>query len=214
MENNKTKQERSKDAEPKLEEKVVEEGYYLKRRINLKKDTASVTIINVLCFMLMLTVASVGAFFIFAKFDKEQLFELIRWPNFVVFGVGLISYVFIHELLHALMIRVFNKDVKLQFFSSGVVSMVGAERKFFKWQYILVQLFPFIVLSIIFILCLVFLPKCVFLGFYCLLALNFGSSAGDFFMVAKVLKAPNDAKIVNNGIETLIFYKKKAPVKQ
>ena len=88
--------------------------------------------------------------------------------------------------------------------------MVGAERKFSKWQYILVQIFPALILSIIFIICLLFLPKCVFLGFYFLFMLNIGSSAGDFFMIAQVAQIPNDSKIVNNGIETLIYYKKKA----
>lgn len=195
------------------EEQLIE-GYYLKKRINLKKDSTAVLIINILCFLLMMTIALFGVFVLLAKFNKDELYELIRWPNFVVFGVGLAVYVFIHELLHALAIRMFNKDIKLQFFSNGVVSLVGAERKFSKWQYIFVQLFPFFVLTVVFMLCLFLLTLSVWLGFYFLLTLNLGSSAGDFYMVAKILSEPRDIKILHNGIESKVYYKKKVSNKQ
>ena len=200
--------------ESAIKEDQLIDGYYFKKRINLRKDSTAVLVINILCFMLMMTVALFGVFVLLAKFNKEQLYELIRWQNFVVLVVGLLSYVLVHELLHAFAIRIFNKDIKLQFFSNGVVSLVGAERRFSKIQYIFVQLFPFLVLTVVFALCLFLLPLCVWLGFYVLLALNFGSSAGDFYMVAKILSEPRDIKILHNGIESKIYYKKKEQNKQ
>ncbi len=186
------------------------EGYYLKRKVDFNGDKKAVTLVNLLCMFLMLTLAFVVYICFLHGLDKHQLAQLIYYPNFIIIVLGLIWLPVVHELIHSLAFRCFGVKTKRVDKFSGLFAYSGALSALYKNRYILVALAPTVILSLIFGVLLAFLPLKWIFGVAILECTVIGQSAGDFYIIKEIITEPKTSKILDEGLNIAIYRKKES----
>lgn len=197
-----------KPTDKTLSEELLSSGW---RKL---KEPSSLGVLILLSVPFMFINAVIEIFILYNLYEPLQ--ELIKnkegfsfefridlWT--LVFVIGIIIFMAIHEFLHACFIpKVWSSD-KTYWGINGVCGFVFTEEKIKKGRFLLISIMPFFILSIV----LPFILK-VFgwlNGYTSLLCLiNAMGSCADIFNICLIMiQVPNGAYIINNGFET--YYK-------
>lgn len=121
--------------------------------------------------------------------------------------IVLILYVFVHELIHGLFYKIFTRE-KLTFGFKLTVCYCGVPHLYIKkWPMIITAIAPFILLSILFVLGMIFTDGLLFILIAILAIIHFVGCCGDIFISFKILFSGKNLLINDTGpIQTI--YKK------
>ena len=171
----------------------------------------------------MLSLLSIILFFVFLLFFVWIL-QLMR-PGSVDFGSGfsllrdgsffpdqilillLITFlmVFLHEGIHGLFFWIFTKE-KPKFGFKLVYAFAGAPGWYIaKWPYLVIGISPFLIITIIGLIVLVFVPIEWIMPILLFITINAGGAAGDIYTVFWLLAKPKNILVHDSGERVKVF---------
>lgn len=115
-----------------------------------------------------------------------------------------LTYMAVHELTHVAFLRMFSEarpTVKLRF----PYLITGSQAYFNQRTFVVVALAPSVIWGVVLIVLLLTLPPQFFLTVYIVTALNFASSAGDYFQAYAFARLPTAALIQDDGAATRVY---------
>ena len=118
---------------------------------------------------------------------------------------GLVLMIIIHELIHGIFFKMGTRE-KVSYKFHGWAFSASVKGIYF--YYLLVGLAPFVILSPIFIL-LMFIFPTYSAALYFILALHTSACVGDFYVIYKLLKYPEDSLIHDYGIGMSFYIKER-----
>ena len=185
-------------------------GYKVIRQVDLstnKTDARNVTLLSVLLLLvpglILNAIMPVSVLYDITDFRAY----VIRW---VILLVGLIVYVILHELTHALAMKL-QGGTDFRFGFKGLYAYAGSEKDYFdRSAYMRIALAPLVVWFFIFLL-LSFLVSgpAKWVIFFWQLA-NISGAAGDIYVTYLTYRAPKDTRIRDTGV-SMAFYSKEDP---
>ena len=182
------------------------EGYREIYGIDLQRDKKPALIINLLSVFLAVAVFVpmnlYCPFWILFDMSEGLTPYLIRT---LVFLVGLIAYVVLHELTHAAVMK-YYEATKLRFGMTLMYAYAGSEQDYFaKRPYIRVALAPVLLWGAVFLL-LSFAVRGPYLWVVFFLQIfNVAGAAGDLFVVWKFSRFPDDILIRDTGVDMTVY---------
>lgn len=177
--------------------------YVLDYDLDLLKNKKAFIWLNIWSVLLLIPfLVFLGPVFTYA-FPNGDAFELLYTP--FLFLLATIAIIVVHEGIHALFFKRATKHkVKFQFhgwaFSASVPNVY-----FRKFDYLLVGLSPFVILTLVFALLEIILPTPMFFFIYLLLTLHTSSCIGDFYVIYKLCKYPPETLIEDTGVGMRFF---------
>jgi len=183
--------------------------------IDLLNDKHEAIKVNLIAFLILLPF--IGIYFylyhqqiITLDLQTNQTGELIFQISLLIVSSWLlyVLYIFIHEGIHAIMFKLFSND-KVKFGFHGLYASASMPHSYFKkYQYLMVALAPFVIMTIIFLILLTLTQNQVFLVIYILFAFHISGCTGDIYISLKLLKFSKDTYINDYGVG-MTFYTKK-----
>ena len=191
-------------ADRELSKRLAREGW-----IKLK-EPSNLPLATLLSFPFALLLPAVTA--CLGYFLKPELFDFLRGDSvgvyfridvsFVLFLIGIWLYMFIHEMLHALLIPDFIRSEKTVWGLNGAFGFVFTTEPIKKWRFLVISIMPFLLLSIGALG--VFRLLGILNGYTLLLCLiNASGSCVDFLNITLIsFQVKKGCTIINNGFET------------
>ena len=124
--------------------------------------------------------------------------------------VGMVVYVFAHEWVHGVLIRIFTGEAAQFGFKAGSGMAYAKSRWFFsRPAYIAVALAPVLVWGVVLGVLMVDVPAEYFWCLYAIQIFNMSSASGDLYVTWLVMRMPRGVLIYDEGVSMKFF----APVK-
>lgn len=178
-------------------------GYKEIFKIDLKENTKLYIGINVAATIVMLAMLLPV---LFANHDiifTGDFISRILLPLFIL--LFSFAYIFLHELVHGIFIRIFSGKWG-NFGFKGTYTYAGSECYFNKTSYIIIALAPIIIWGIMLAVLNIFLPMSyLWFVFYFVQTMNISGSVGDIYVTAKLLMESPDILIKDTGVAMTIF---------
>ncbi|MBO5338940.1 MAG: DUF3267 domain-containing protein [Clostridia bacterium] len=202
--------------EQKLPSATLElpKNYKLGHTVDMQTNKKQSFLVNLIAILIGVALAvpmaflvPLGSLFDMGDLDKKAIFLYIL--RFAVLLVGSFLYIILHELTHALFMKIFGAK-KIKFGFTGLFAYAGSEHEYFKkWPYIIIALAPLVVFGIIFaVICPFIYTSSWFWIVYFWQIQNISGAAGDIYVSIKFLKAPKDAYIKDEGTMMKLFVPK------
>lgn len=202
--------------EQKLPSATLElpKNYKLGHTVDMQTNKKQSFLVNLIAILIGVALAVPMAFLVpldslfdMGDLDKKAIFLYIL--RFAVLLVGSFLYIILHELTHALFMKIFGAK-KIKFGFTGIFAYAGSEHEYFKkWPYIIIALAPVVVFGIIFaVICPFIYTSSWFWIVYFWQIQNISCAAGDIYVSIKFLKAPKDAYIKDEGTMMKLFVPK------
>ena len=186
--------------------RALPEGYDLYKRIDLTKDRNSLVAINIWNLAVALAMILPMLF----VHPIEYAFYMETGKVIFCFAasiVGMIVYVFLHESIHGIFIRLFT----------GTLASFGLDIKhgmahassswyFRKWPYIIIALSPVVIWGAVLGLLLKDVQETYFWYLYIIQIFNVMGAAGDLYVTCAVCRMPKNILIFDNGA-AMDFYR-------
>ncbi|MGN0796183.1 MAG: DUF3267 domain-containing protein [Christensenellales bacterium] len=180
------------------------DNYDLLDTIDLKNDRKSnglIQAISIAIYVLM---------FIGGYFTKNLTFFAYVHYKYIIFNLliaifGSILYIVLHELTHAVFMKIFAPKCKLHFGFTAGMAFVGTDDYFKKGQYIIITLAPLVIWTALLLIPCLLVPVVYFWGVYFVQMFNVAGAAGDMFVTVKLLKKPNNVLITDSGVQMEIY---------
>ena len=119
-----------------------------------------------------------------------------------------ILYIFAHELVHGIFIKLLS-GVKPDYFIRFPFFCTGSDKAYFnKKSFAIVALSPVIIWGVILLGLLFIVNDNIFISIYIVFIINMAGASGDYLQIYELMKLPKDALIHDNGKVTSIFTKK------
>lgn len=185
-------------------------GYNVYEKIDLKSNKKQYLLVNGLSLLLAGIAVLVALLFI-KPFGKgfTGAFTDADGMGFIKIGlvaVGAIAYIVLHELTHALVMKI-CLNAKINFGVSFTYAYAGSKGFYNKKSYVLIALAPLFVFLIVFSLLMIFLPKDYLFVFYLLQIFNLSGASGDIFVSLKMIKMPSDVLVNDTGMAMTVYSK-------
>ena len=176
----------------------------LAREIDLRRDKKRAARLNALA----LCIAGIMAVLAFV-FSPPRV---ANPPGAVVqmlsLAVGYVAYIFLHEGVHGVCIRLFCGE-RASYGFNGMFAYAGKKDAYFtKRQYIVIALAPVAVWGVVLLWLQIALPGWFF-PIYAVQVGNIGGAVGDFYVTALLLRMPQDTLCNDDGL-SMRFYTRKA----
>lgn len=174
-------------------------GYQAKRTFDMAKDKQLNTVIQFL--FLFITGVLIG----FALWVGLPLStDLNPFSSFLVTVLLVFIYMALHELTHALFIKIFSGTlpsfrIRFPFLS------VGSEAVFKQSHFIVIALAPVLLWGALLIIMLFIIPERSFLSIFIVMIVNFAGSGGDYVQAYIAFNSPAYTLFQDNGKETTLF---------
>lgn len=183
-------------------------GYDLYKRIDLTKDRNILVAISIwslvaaLAMILpMLFVHPIGN-----AFDMPMGKVLFFLSAMVA---GLVVYLFLHEAVHGIFIRLFTgSGAGFGFDIKNGMAYANSTWYFRKWPYIVIALAPLVIWGIILTLLLQDVEEIYFWYLYAIQIFNVTGAAGDLYVTCSVIRMPKDILAFDSGT-AMDFYMRK-----
>lgn len=190
----------------KIYEENLPEGYVLKETVDFKSKK-TMLILNIVATIIMLAVIIPSTIFLLPKLEAV---ERIPFWFFLIFILGAIIYIFMHEGTHALAgMMLTHKKPKFGIgFSVAYCYFEGLY--LYKWSALIVAIAPLLVFGVAFIVpAIVCTNGMVQLMFWWLFAMHIGGCTGDIYDAIIILFKRNSADMLmlDDGV-TQRFYEK------
>lgn len=183
----------------------LDENYELKKEIDMKKSK-KLSIGLTLSSLIIMIVALILCFIIRNIFN-QKLGLILNILQLFVLLLSMIFYIILHELTHALVMKIILPKEKLNFGLTLTVAYVGMKKVYFsKKHYILISLAPVVVWGIIFTILMILTKNNTWFIVVALLqALNLSGAVGDFYCAYLTSKSTKDV-LVNDDGASMRFY--------
>lgn len=186
------------------------QGYDLYKRIDFTKDREALrtmviwTIVATLAMILpMLFMHPIGA-----AFDMPKAKILFCIAAMIV---GFVVYVFLHESVHGICMRIFTgSGASFGFDIKNGMAYASSTWFFKKWPYIIIAIAPVLVWGIIIAVLLGDVDEVYFWYLYAVQIFNITGAAGDIYVICSVARMPQDVLAHDSG-RAMDFY---LPVKE
>lgn len=182
--------------------KELAEGYKESISIDFKNNKKQLITVNVLC--VIIAIAMLAPAIIIRGFSDTDLTDLIV-ASIITFG-GIFLYIILHELTHGLFMIIFGCR-RPRFGFSLLYAYAGADFYFSKWHYIVIALSPVILLGGVLLFLNILLPPLYFFPIYFIQVMNISGSTGDFYVTARLLKAPRNTLVYDTGVALRVYSK-------
>lgn len=179
------------------------EGYTLIRDVDLMKHKKLAVFINVLAVVIELVMVAVGVIL----FPIEGLLDINMLMNCAIVIVGIVLYLFAHELTHCVFMKLFCPKAKLKIGFTGVYAYAGAPHVYFgRAEYIIIALAPVVILGILLAVLNVLLFPAYFWGIYFIQVVNISGAAGDYYVTFLMLaRMPKDTLVCDTGVSMTMY---------
>ncbi len=180
------------------------EGYCLIREIDLQKEKKLAIWLNIVAGILGLAMMLPAVFLVKASYFTGGGLLPVLAPM-LVFLLGAMVYLALHEWVHGIFIRMFCGK-KASYGFSGLYAFAGKGDAFFcKKHYIIISLAPVILLGIALAALNCWAQGLWFFAVYLIQAVNLSGAVGDLYVVYLCLRAPADL-LVNDEGTSMRFY--------
>ncbi len=186
---------------------TLPDGYVLFELIDLQKNKKQALIVNGLSLVLLAISVVVLCFMptftngIKSAFDNFNLSLLLK---LAVLLVGSIAYIVLHELTHALVMRLSLKS-KIKFGFTGLYAFAGSDGYYNKKSYVLIALAPVLLFLVIFTVMAIFVSPNWLWVVAILQIQNVTGASGDIYVSCKMTKMPKNVLIHDDGVSMKIY---------
>ena len=193
---------------------VLPKNYKLSHTIDMQTNKKKAFLVNLIAILAgvaiavpMIFLVPIGNLFDMGDQSGKAIFLYVL--RFVVLLVGTIVYMILHELIHALFMRIFGAT-RIKFGFNGFFAYAGSEHEYFKkGPYIIIALAPVVIFFIIYAaICPFIYTTSWFWVVYFWQIQNISGAAGDIYVSIKFAKAPKDAYIKDSGTYMELFVPK------
>ena len=183
----------------------VPEDYRELFSIDLQKDKKLMLLVNLLALAIaaVLFVAGLLAVPISALFDLESGLGayILRFAALVV---GMIVYIFLHELVHGVFMRHFSGQ-KPHYGFTGIYAYAGSDACFDRRSYLVIALAPVVIWGLVLAVLAPLVPRSWFWVVYLIQIINLSGAAGDFYVTARFSRLPPDILVRDTGVSMTVF---------
>lgn len=180
------------------------ENYDLLDTIDLKNDRKSnglVQAISIVIYILM---------FLGGYFTKNLTFFAYLHYKYILFNLliavlGSIVYIVLHELTHALFMKIFAPKCKPRFGFTAGMAFAYSDEYFKKIPYVVITLAPLVLWTALLLIPCLLVPVIYFWGVYFIQMFNVAGAAGDLFVTIKLLRKPSNVLISDSGVQMEIY---------
>ncbi len=196
---------RNQDKTKTLAYPYLPADYDLYDVLDMAKDISTFKKINICALIVAIFMVIIGRLLIpfSAAFSMGGLKVAIAAAAMFV---GMVVYIFIHEWVHGVFIRIFTGE-KAEYgfvFKSG---MAYAKSSWFfgKLAYIIIALAPIVVCGVVFAALLCDVSEEYFWYLYMLQIFNFSGAAGDLYVAWRVMHMPKGLLVYDEGVAMKFF---------
>ncbi len=179
-------------------------GYTPIYRIDLQKDKKLALLVNgaaILIILAMLFAASriVPLETMWSSGDLSTLSLKL-----FALAAGLIAYIVLHEVVHAVMMRRFC-TAKVHFGLTGLYAYAGSNGYYCKQHYIIIALAPVVFWGVVLTAACVLVPRSWFYIVYFIQMCNISGAVGDYYVAWKIPRLGRDVLVQDTGTAMTVF---------
>lgn len=193
---------------------VLPKNYKLGYTLDMQKSNKKAILINLIAILVAVALVVPMIFLVplknvFDLGDQSGKAIFLYILRFAVLLIGSFLYIILHELTHAIFMKIFGAK-KISFGFTGFFAYAGSEHEYFKkWPYIIIALAPVFVFGTIFAIVCPFIYKTSwFWIIYFFQVQNISGAVGDIFATLMFIKAPSDAYIKDEGTKMELYVPK------
>lgn len=183
---------------------TLPEGYQEILAIDLQKDAKLALLVNGLAVAIMLImVVAVFPFVSLADLisDGDTMALMLK---LMVFGVGTLVYLVLHEAVHGVFMRRFC-SAKVRFGFTGLYAFAGSDGFYCRKHYIIIALAPIVFWGVVLGILNAVVPASWFLVVYAIQVMNISGAAGDLYVSWRMSRLPADILVRDTGVAMTVF---------
>ncbi len=184
--------------------KVLPEGYREILKIDLQKDKKLMLIVNLLGLIpavIMVALLVPIMQWILVEKRTEMAYGL---PEILVLLGGMVAYVILHELTHAVFMRRYC-PAKVKFGFTGMYAYAGSAGYYCRKHYITIALAPVVIWGLVLLAMNLVLPLNWFVPVYLIQLMNLSGACGDLYVSWRFSKLPKDILVQDSGIAMTVY---------
>lgn len=187
---------------------ILPDDYRIIFAVDLQKDKKLLLLINSIAVIIGIILAVPMHF----RVSIANLFDMesgigAYFIRFSVLVLGLIAYIFLHELVHGITMKLCGTN-KVKYGFTGIYAYAGSDDYYNKSGYVAIALAPVVIWGIILAIINVFVPIEWFWVVYIIQISNISGAAGDFYVTYKFMKFPNNILIKDSGVGMEVYSNK------
>ena len=180
------------------------EGYREILQVDLQKNKKLALLVNGLSLLIAVPAVLLGLWLV-----PIQTVFLGPTPYLIkclVFLVGVIAYMILHELVHGVCMKYFCK-AEVHYGYTGLYAYVGSPAYFDKRSYIIIALAPVVLWGIVLLVLSCVVDSAWFWCVYLIQICNLSGAAGDIYVTYKFSKLPKDILVQDAGVSMKVYCK-------
>ena len=177
-------------------------GYREIEHVDLQKDKKLALLVNVIAVIIMVITFLIGHVIVpfWSFYDMGGILPM------VVMLVGMIAYIFLHEIVHGIFMKKYSEQKPFYGFT-GMYAYAGSNCYFSKKSYIVIALAPIVVWGIVLLVLNLIFQETWFWVIYFIQIINLSGAAGDLYVTYRFSKLPEDILIKDVGVSMTIYSK-------
>ena len=191
-------------------------GYRQIDSIDLQKDKKAALTVNALALLIGAAIILGANLFVpitslFTGSDSLTVGEYLLDGaavalRFLVLGVSIFAYLFLHELVHGIVMKALGTK-KVRYGFTGLYAFAGSDDYYDKSGYLTVALAPILTFGVLFAAILPLVPQGWFWVVYLLQVINLSGAAGDLFVTVRFARLPKDIAVRDCGVSMTVYSK-------
>lgn len=182
---------------------LLPEDYRELLKIDLQKDKKLALLINGLSLAMAILLIIPAACLVPLSTLLESTLSTY-WIKLILFLVGTIVYMVLHELVHGLFMRGFS-GVRPHYGFTGLYAYAGSTAYFTKKEYIIIALSPIVIWGVVLAVILLLVPAAWFWPVYMIEVINISGAAGDLYVTCRFARLPKDILIGDTGVAMTVY---------
>ena len=174
-------------------------GYRQIDSIDLQKDKKAALTVNALALLIGAAMILGANLFVPITSLFTGSDSLTVGLRFLVLGVSIFAYLFLHELVHGIVMKALG--------FTGLYAFAGSDDYYDKSGYLTVALAPILTFGVLFAAILPLVPQGWFWVVYLLQVINLSGAAGDLFVTVRFARLPKDIAVRDCGVSMTVYSK-------
>lgn len=187
----------------KIDSLELPEGYFLKETIDLQKNRKLALAVNMCALFIAAAMVFIATRFIPIK--SAYTGPVPGMVKLCVIIVGMVAYIFLHELTHGLFFYIFSGHKPFYGFS-GLYAYAGSDAFYCRSHYLIIGLAPVIIWGLVLCVINIFIPYDWFWVVFIIQVINISGAAGDVYVFSRLLNMRGDVLVKDAGAFIEIFY--------
>ena len=179
-------------------------GYRQIDSIDLQKDKKAALTVNALALLIGAAMILGANLFVPITSLFTGSDNLTVGLRFLVLGVSIFAYLFLHELVHGIVMKALGTK-KVRYGFTGLYAFAGSDEYFTKGAYVVVALAPVVVWGAVLLALNVFAGEKLFGLFYLIQLINVSGAAGDLYVCFRFWRLPRDILVRDTGVSMTVY---------